>query len=162
MDEGVKHLAPGEALQLPGKEDTRADFLEAVNESFDLREETPFSHSSLALAYIGDAVFELAVRTVIVRTMNGRTKDMNRMAVRAVSAKAQSEMMNIIEPLLTEEEAAVYRRGRNAHSPTMAKHATVAEYRRATGLEALCGYLYLRGENRRLMELIRSAYGRQE
>ena len=109
-------------------------------------------------ATLGDAVYELVVRTILVREMTGRTKDMNRKAIKAVSAKAQSEMMNTIEPLLSEEEEAVYRRGRNANSPTMAKNATVAEYRRATGFEALIGYLYLKGDTERITELVRAAF----
>ena len=72
-----------------------------------------------------------------------------------VKAGAQSQMMEILEPLLTEEELAVYKRGRNAHSPTMAKHATMADYRRATGFEALMGYLYLKEDYSRIVELVR-------
>ena len=65
-------------------------------------------------------------------------------------------MMEILEPMLTEEELAVYKRGRNAHSPTMAKHATMADYRRATGFEALMGYLYLKEEYHRIFALVRA------
>ena len=74
-----------------------------------------------------------------------------------VKAPAQSQMVETILPLLTEEEEAVYRRGRNAKSPTMAKNATMAEYRRATGLEALMGYLYLNNQFERIVELIKTA-----
>ena len=132
--------------------------LSAAAEAFSLPELEPGTCSPLTLAYIGDAVFELIVRTVVVRNVNGRLKDMNRRAIDAVSARAQSEMIGRMEPLLTEEERAVYRRGRNANSPTMAKHASVAEYRRATGLEALIGYLYLKGENGRIAELMQASY----
>ena len=72
-----------------------------------------------------------------------------------VKAGAQSKMMELLEPDLTEEELAVYKRGRNAHSPTMAKHATMADYRRATGFEALMGYLYLKEDYSRIVELVR-------
>ena len=68
-------------------------------------------------------------------------------------------MMEVIEPMLTEEEHRVYRRGRNAHSPTMAKHATMADYRRATGFEALMGYLYLKDDFSRIIELVRTGIG---
>ena len=115
------------------------------------------TYSPLTLAYIGDAVFELFIRTAVVKNAEERPKDMNRKTVSLVSAKAQSAMVEIIEPLLTEEEAAVYRRGRNANSATMAKNASVADYRRATGLEALIGYLYLKGDAERAAELIRAA-----
>ena len=72
-----------------------------------------------------------------------------------MKAGAQSKMMETLEPILTEEELAVYKRGRNAHSPTMAKHATMADYRRATGFEALMGYLYLKEDYSRIVELVR-------
>ena len=114
----------------------------------------PGAYSALALAWLGDAVFELAVRSRIAAADASRPKELNRRAVGYVSAKAQSAMMDVLEPLLTEEEAAVYRRGRNANSPTMAKNASVAEYRRATGLEALIGYLYVKGDAARIEELI--------
>ena len=143
---------------LPAEEET---ILRAAEEAFSLPAMLPENCSPLTLAYIGDAVFELVIRTAVVRRVNGRLKDMNRRAIEAVSARAQSEMVNVIEPMLTEEEKAVYKRGRNANSPTMAKHASVSEYRRATGLEALMGYLYLKGENRRIAELIRAAYPQQ-
>ena len=141
--------------------DKGVTILDAAAEAFSLPDLIPENVSPLTLAYIGDAVFELMIRTAVVRNVNGRLKNMNRMAAGIVSARAQSEMMNAIEPMLTEQEEAVYRRGRNANSPTMAKHASVAEYRRATGLEALVGYLYLKGENRRIAELIRAAYPEQ-
>ena len=115
------------------------------------------TYAPLTLAYIGDAVFELFIRTAVVEKAEERPKDMNRRTVAMVSAKAQSAMVEKIEPLLTEEEAAVYRRGRNANSATMAKNASVADYRRATGLEALIGYLYLKGDVERAAELIRAA-----
>ena len=102
-------------------------------------------------------MFELFIRTAVVEKAEERPKDMNRRTVAMVSAKAQSAMVEKIEPLLTEEEAAVYRRGRNANSATMAKNASVADYRRATGLEALIGYLYLKGDVERAAELIRAA-----
>ena len=74
-------------------------------------------------------------------------------------AGTQSSMMEVIEPMLTQEEHSVYKRGRNAHSPTMAKHATMADYRRATGFEALMGYLYLKDDFSRIIELVRAGIG---
>ena len=76
-----------------------------------------------------------------------------------MKAAAQSAMMEVIGPKLTEEEHSVYKRGRNAHSPTMAKHATMSDYRRATGFEALLGYLYLKEDYERMLELIRMGIG---
>lgn len=112
------------------------------------------TYSPLTLAYLGDAVYELAVRTELVKRANCPVNRLNSMASRMVKASAQSGMASRIEPMLTEEETAVYRRGRNAHSPTMAKHATMSDYRRATGVEALVGYLYLCGRTERILELM--------
>ena len=112
------------------------------------------SYSPLALAFQGDAFYELAVRTMLLSEGNARPNDLNRRKRRLVNAGAQSQMMETIEPMLTEAEEAVYRRGRNAKSYTMAKNATMADYRRATGFEALVGYLYLSGRKERAYALI--------
>ena len=76
-----------------------------------------------------------------------------------MKAQAQAEMMEVLQPHLTEEEADIYRRGRNAKSPTMAKNATMSDYRKATGFEALMGYLYLQDEFERLVELVKIGLG---
>ncbi len=120
-----------------------------LTEQKDLR-----TYSPLTLAYLGDAVYELVVRTALVERGNCPVNRLNKMASDLVKASAQSQMAARIEPVLTEEEAAVYRRGRNAHSPTMAKHASMGDYRRATGVEALVGYLYLKGDMARVLELM--------
>ena len=120
-----------------------------LTEQKDLR-----TYSPLTLAYLGDAVYELVVRTALVERGNCPVNRLNKMASDLVKASAQSQMAARIEPILTEEEAAVYRRGRNAHSPTMAKHASMGDYRRATGVEALVGYLYLKGDMARVLELM--------
>ena len=112
------------------------------------------SVSPLVLAFEGDAVYELAVRTMLVQRGHARPNALNRLKSELVKAGAQSAMMETIEPLLTEKEAAVYRRGRNAKAPSPARHASIQDYRRATGFEALAGYLYLCGEEERLFELI--------
>ena len=112
------------------------------------------TYSPLTLAYLGDAVYELVIRTALVEKANCPVNKLNRRASSLVKASAQSAMAGVIEPLLTEEEASIYRRGRNAHSPTMAKNATMADYRRATGVEALVGYLYLKGDMDRILELM--------
>lgn len=112
------------------------------------------NYSPLALAYIGDGIYDLVIRSMIVGKGNAHVNDLHRKTSRLVKAHAQSEMIGILQPELTEEELAVYKRGRNAKSFTMAKNATVADYRRATGFEALMGYLYLKNEADRMMELI--------
>lgn len=108
----------------------------------------------LALAFVGDAVYELYVRTDLAREGMTKTNRMHLSAVSLVKAKAQALMMKAITDDLTEEELAVSKRGRNAKSGHQPKGATVAEYRWATGFEALIGYLYLLGEQNRLRELL--------
>ncbi|MBQ0059361.1 MAG: ribonuclease III [Lachnospiraceae bacterium] len=108
----------------------------------------------LTLAYLGDAVYELEIRERLVMSDHSRPSALNRHASRLVSAKGQSAMVAAIEPMLTEEEASVYRRGRNAKSPTSAKNQSIQDYRRATGFEALMGYLHLAGQKERMNELI--------
>lgn len=112
------------------------------------------TYSPLTLAYIGDGVYELIVRTILVKRGNCQVNKLHKQASSLVKASAQSAMMETLEPVLTEEELGVYKRGRNAHSPTMAKHATMSDYRRATGFEALVGYLYLKEDYQRLLELV--------
>ena len=111
--------------------------------------------SPLNLAYVGDTVMDLIVRTELLGAANEPVHVLHRKASAIVNAENQSRMAGILEPVFTEEEAAVYRRGRNAKSATHAKNASIQDYRRATGLEAVFGYLYLRGEYGRLMELYR-------
>lgn len=104
------------------------------------------------LAYLGDAVFELLVREKLLRE-GVPFRAINRAARGFVSAKSQSEMYHKIFPALTEEEQAVMKRGRNLHTLSRAKNAGVSEYRHATGLEALFGYLHNNGETKRVHEI---------
>ena len=108
-----------------------------------------------ALAYIGDGIYELVIRSVVVERANRSANDLHKKTTRYVKAPAQSAMIEALLPELTEEEEAVYRRGRNAKSYTTAKNASVADYRRATGFEALMGYLYLTGQIDRMLQLIK-------
>ena len=109
--------------------------------------------SALALAHIGDAVFELLVRSRLCVLGGSTNSRLHRDTVSQVCAGAQAELADRLLPLLTEEEAAYYRRGRNAHSHAAPRAATEAEYHAASGLEALFGWLYLRGQNERIEEL---------
>lgn len=136
--------------------------LENLKEMFQLEDRDIRTYSPLTLAYIGDGVYELVIRTILVKKGNCPVNQLHRRASSLVKAGAQSAMMEILEPMLTEEELAVYRRGRNAHSPTMAKHATMADYRRATGFEALMGYLYLKEDFCRIVELVRAGIPQEE
>ena len=113
--------------------------------------------SPLVLAYIGDSIFDLVVKTKIVAAGNTQVNKMNRVASSIVKAESQSKMIGYLEDKLTEEEESVYKRGRNAKSYTSAKNASISDYRRATGFEALMGYLYLSGRYERMCELIKDA-----
>ena len=124
------------------------------NEALRLKEMDPKTYSPLALAYIGDAVYELIVRTMVINHGSIQVNKMHKKSASLVNAGTQAEMIRLILEELTEEETAVYKRGRNAKSVTTAKHATVVDYRTATGFEALCGYLYLTGRLKRLVTLI--------
>lgn len=136
-------------------EDNR-DFIGIIRQVLDVKQVDVMSYSPLTLAYIGDDAYDLVIRTYLLGKGNMPVNKLNRMADGLVRAKAQSDMMDVIEPMLDEEEHAVYKRGRNAKSYTKAKNATVADYRRATGFEALMGYLYLQGRYVRMVELIRA------
>jgi len=112
-----------------------------------------------SLAYLGDAVLELMTRKHLLESGVTDAGKLNRMALDCVKAVNQSRGVERILPLLSEEEAAIYRRGRNAHGISAPKSASVGEYRRATGMEALFAYLYLGGEEERMRQLYRAAYG---
>ena len=109
--------------------------------------------STLALAHVGDAVYELLVRTHLAASGKVRAADLHRAAVSIVKAPAQARAAAVILPLLTEEEHAVYRRGRNSHVNSVPHGASKAEYHAATALEAVFGWLYLAGEHGRVSEL---------
>ena len=130
-----------------------------LDELFHLEDQDLRSYSPLTLAYIGDGVYELIIRTILVKKGNCPVNRLHKKASSLVKAGAQSAIMEVIEEELTPEELSVYRRGRNAHSPTMAKHATMADYRRATGFEALMGYLYLKEDYTRMLTLVRMGIG---
>lgn len=109
--------------------------------------------SSLGLAHLGDAVYELMVRSWLCLHGKATNKGLHKAAITYVSAPAQAERMEKILPILTEEEQEVFRRGRNSHTAAIPKGASVGQYHTATALEALFGWLYLRGETERLNEL---------
>lgn len=120
------------------------------------KDANPRELSPLVLAYVGDSIFELIVRTYVVYEGTRHVKELNIISDKMVNAKAQSDLYNAVKDMLTEEEAAVYRRGRNAKISSSAKNATLADYKRATGLESLFGYLYLSGNVDRAMELFKA------
>ena len=128
---------------------------DSLETMFSLKEHDLRTYSPLTLAYIGDAIYDLIIRTLVVEQGNCATNKLHQRTSRLVKAAAQSDMIRILEEYLTEEEKSVYRRGRNAKSVTMAKNATMSDYRRATGFEALMGYLYLKKDMGRLLELVK-------
>jgi len=124
---------------------------------FQLSDTEAGSYSPLTLAYIGDAVFEILVRYIVVSRMKVPVSKLHKVSSRIVCAEAQSAMTAAIEGEFTEEEERIYRRGRNAKSNTAAKNASIVDYRRATGFEAVIGYLFLKGEYDRLIRIFEKA-----
>ena len=120
----------------------------------DRKQIDPKQCSPLVLAYVGDCVFDLIVKTMVVGRGNRPVHRLHEETSRYVQASAQSYMMRFMQEHLNEEEHAVYRRGRNARSVSPAKNQSITDYRRATGFEALIGHLYLSGEYARLTELV--------
>lgn len=113
------------------------------------------SYSPLVLAYMGDCVYDLIMKSMVVSRGNKQVHKIHDETSSYVNASAQSLMMRAIQPCLTEKEHTIYRRGRNSRTVTPAKNQSITDYRRATGFEALVGYLYLKKEHRRLLELIK-------
>ena len=120
------------------------------------------TYSPLALAYIGDGIFDLVIRSIVVGKGNTGANQLHRRTSQVVKASSQSAMIEKLMPYLTEEEQGIYKRGRNAKYPTMAKNATISDYRRARGFEALMGYLYLSDRFERLVELVKIGLSGEE
>ena len=132
------------------------DIHEQIISAFNLDKRDPNSIPALTLAYLGDCIYELAIRTLMVERGISHVSDLNKAVVGLVKATAQRDMLHAIEDGLTEAETAVYKRGRNVKSSSCPKGATVADYHTATGFEALMGYLYVTGQTQRLLELVES------
>lgn len=117
-------------------------------------------YSPLALAFLGDGVYSLIVRTMVISKGNRQAEKLHNDTRKYVSAQAQARIGDAIQEFLTEEEARIYRRGRNANPYHHAKNATLEEYLKATALETLCGYLYLKDETARFLELLKAGIER--
>ncbi len=124
-----------------------------VNTLIPLDKRTVNQYSPLALAFLGDSVYEQLVRAHLVLHANMPAGKLHSLAVKLVCCEFQSNAVELILPLLTEDEADIMRRGRNSSGITAPKHASVSVYRRATSLECLFGYLYLLGEEERISQL---------
>ena len=110
---------------------------------------------ALTLAYLGDAIYELVLRTMLVEQGMSHVDSLNKKASGYAKAPTQAKIFKIIEECLTEDELGFYKRGRNAKSGSVAKSGTVMEYRIATGFESMLGYLYLLGRQDRILELVK-------
>lgn len=115
------------------------------------------TYSPLTLAYIGDAVFEMIIRTLIVEQGQRAANTLHKHTTKIVCAQTQAKMIDAVYEQLTEEEQDIYRRGKNTKLHSTAKNASLADYRKATGFEALCGYLFLRDDTARIVQLVRQA-----
>ncbi|MGN0413016.1 MAG: Mini-ribonuclease 3 [Lachnospiraceae bacterium] len=130
--------------------------LENIKKEFQCEEQDIRSYSPLTLAYIGDCIYEIIIRTVVVERGNKSPQSLHKTVTKYVKAETQCELFQVLQDELTEEEMAVMRRGRNAKSFTTAKNASVGDYRKASGLEALFGFLYLTGQTERAVTLLKS------
>lgn len=130
------------------------DIYHEIQQAMELPSVEVDTYSPVVLAYIGDAIYEVVIRTIVVSNGNAKVSSLHKQSAKLVKASAQAEMMKELRPELTEEELLIYKRGRNAKPYSVAKNASVKDYRVATGFEALMGYLYLSGQTERMLELI--------
>ena len=126
-----------------------------MQELFQMKEVDIKEYSPLTLAYIGDSIYDLIIKSLVINEGNKQVQKLHRETSSMVQASAQSKMMRTIQEHLTEEEHAVFKRGRNAKSVSPAKNQSITDYRRATGFEALMGYLYLKKEWKRMLDLVK-------
>lgn len=126
-----------------------------MQEIFQMKEVDIKEYSPLTLAYIGDSIYDLIIRSLVINRGNRQVQKLHADTSALVQASTQSLMMRTIQERLTQEEHVVYKRGRNAKSISPAKNQSVTDYRRATGFEALLGYLYLKKEWKRMLDLVK-------
>ncbi|MCR5278102.1 MAG: ribonuclease III [Lachnospiraceae bacterium] len=126
-----------------------------IKASFGLNDTEPEQVAPLILAHLGDCVYEIVVRTVIDTRTNRQINKIHNEIIKYVSAGAQSKIITALIPELTEEELAIFHKGKNTHTNSFPKNGTKADYHRATGFEALVGYLYLKGRTERMLELVK-------
>ena len=131
--------------------------IDVILENLNLSKVPPSQYSPLTLAYVGDCVYELYVRTYLIKDANHNVNSLHKSATKYVCCKAQAQFYKKIESLLSENEISVFKRGRNTKSH-VPKNANVGDYRIATGVEALMGYLYLSGEKQRICDLMKHIF----
>ena len=134
------------------------DFLKSLRETFDLKYDNPGEVSSLILAYIGDAVYDVITRTIVISKGNRPINAINKENKSYVNASTQARLSEALEDKFSEEESVQFKRGRNAKSHSSAKNASLRDYRKATGLEAVMGYLFLCGKDDRILELLKFGF----
>lgn len=135
-------------------DDIQTDLFGIIADKLNLEKADPMGYSPLVLAYIGDAIYEVVIRTKVISSGNTQVNKMHKQSSSYVKAETQALIIKGIMDELSEEELRVYKRGRNAKSFTSAKNASIGDYRMATGFEALMGYLYLSGQTERMLSLI--------
>ena len=131
------------------------DFATLLQNAFDLKEVPIESYSPLALAFIGDSVYDLIIKSIVLNEGNRQVQKLHQATSELVQASTQSLIMRTLQEQLSPDELQIYRRGRNAKSVSPAKNQSLTDYRRATGFEALLGYLYIEKKWERMIELVR-------
>lgn len=131
------------------------NFFDYLDEQMELSQVDLREYSPLVLAYIGDDIYDLVIRTILVKSQNCPVQKLHKRASALVRAQKQAELIEKLMPRLTEEEVQIYKRGRNAKSYTKAKNSSLSDYHKATGFEALMGYLYLKKDMKRIIDLVR-------
>jgi len=137
-------------------------FMGYLRKQFQFEDADLKTYSPLTFAYIGDCIYDLVIRTLVVKQGNCQPNKLHKRASALVKASAQAELIEKIMPELTEEEVRIYKRGRNAKSYTIAKNASMIDYRKATGLETLMGYLYMKEDTGRIIDLIKMGLDKGE
>ena len=131
------------------------NFNDYMKKVFAMQEVDIREYSPLTLAYIGDSIYDLIIKSLVINRGNKQVQKLHKETSSLVQALAQSMMMRAMQEELTDEERAVYKRGRNAKSVSPAKNQSITDYRRATGFEALIGYLYLKEDWKRMLDLVK-------
>ena len=140
--------------------DESVNLLNKIKQEFECKDVDLRTYSPLTLAFLGDCVYDIIIRTVVVERGNRAPQGLHKKKSYLVNAKAQKELVESIQDLLTFEEEDIYRRGRNAKSYSTAKNASIGDYRKATGFEALLGYLYLNDQMDRVLYLVKEGLNR--
>lgn len=135
----------------------KGSLLAQIHRAFGSEEIDIRTYSPLTLAYIGDAVFEMIVRTLIVEKGQRAANTLHKHTTKIVCAQTQAQLIDAVYESLTEEEQDIYRRGKNTKIHSSAKNASLADYRKATGFEALCGYLFLKDDTVRILQIVHQA-----